>query len=197
MKIKKKSFLSVITILTTYTLLSLSFSLFGFLNPVEPSSIGQTAILKEVTMHILFGFIIGIFTFNKRYIIYASLFPILLDADHTFSLLGFYAYGRMAHSLTFIILSALLMGKLFSSKGFNIKLASIIVVTLLSHIAFDALDENPTNIALLAPFSFSEIAFPFWTSPLLEVLGIIIVIFVFKKNILIEFRNRIFNKVAK
>lgn len=184
-KISLNSALPVLAVLSAYTLLSFTLSSLGFLHPVEPLKVvGNLGLLKEFSMHAIFGLIVGVFTFDIRYATYAMLFPVLLDADHLLSVLGFSTYPRMSHSITFMLLSAFLVGKIFGKKGFNIKLFAIAAVALSSHIAFDAFDQNPTSIALFAPFSFYEIPFPVWASPVLELLGIAIVLAVFRPKFL-------------
>ncbi len=174
-----KRLLPIVSVLSAYTMLSLAFSFFGFLHTTESYTYGSTDFLKEFVMHSLFGAVVGIFTFNFRYTVYTAFFPALTDADHLVNVLGLNFYSRMSHSMTFVLLSSLILGKLFGRKGFDWKIAVIPVVAMMSHIAFDALDENPTRIAVFAPISFSEISFGAWTSPVLEALGILIVIVVF------------------
>lgn len=93
--------LSIIKVLFLYGSLSFIFSLLGLLhpdsyligNPFEVSSVS----IEHLLGHVIWGLVIGCFAFGFRYLIFAGLFPLILDSDHFVQFFGIDAFPRIAH----------------------------------------------------------------------------------------------------
>jgi len=173
-----------VVISIVYTILAVLYSFVGLLNPQPPISIIQYATFTEIGGHLLFGFIVGIFSFDLIIALKAAAFAVLVDAGKILSEFGIPIQASVNHSITFMILSALILGYIFRSKIKFEKLAAITVAAFLSHIAYDIIDSGPTAIPLLSPFSFTGFILPPWAVIPIEILGILIVVWAFKENAL-------------
>ena len=125
--------------------LIISFSLFGFILEVEktppsfqfvnPIEILRFLSIEHFAGHIVWGLMVGFVTLSFRYIILTGFFAILVDADNLLKILGLEESFRMAHSIPFGILAAVVMMLVFGRKDW--KLAAISFGAVLTHISFD------------------------------------------------------------
>ena len=172
------SFSFIIRTSAVYGVLAFSFSIIGLFlpgghipgDPIEAS--GLT--VEHVLGHVIWGLIVGVFSFRFRYFVLAGLFPIILDSDHLIQFLGIEMISRMAHSITFGIIAAVVMMIIFGKK--DILLGTIALSAIFSHISYDVLLSGSTNFPLLAPFIRDRIDFGGLDWILYEVLAILIVL---------------------
>ena len=117
-QICKKDISKTVKIILTYCVLSAAFSFVGIFlaekGPLENPLDGIT--LHEITGHILFGMVAGIVTLSLRYTIIAGAFAVLIDSDHLIGLTRIDALERMSHSISFGVISLVVMTILFGKK---------------------------------------------------------------------------------
>lgn len=82
------------------------FDTFGSLTP------------QEIGGHFLFGYIVALPTRNLKIGVLAGLMALTIDADHLLNAAGADVQGRMSHSISFAILSSILIG-LITSQTFR------------------------------------------------------------------------------
>ena len=148
------SFSFIIRTSVVYGVLAFSFSIIGLFlpegyipgNPIEASGLS----VEHVLGHVIWGLVVGVFSFRFRYFVLAGLFAIILDSDHLIQFLGIEMISRMAHSITFGIIAAVVMMIIFGKK--DILLGTIAFSAIFSHISYDILLSGSTNFPLLAPF---------------------------------------------
>jgi len=161
-----------------YSVLAFSFSIIGvFLpggyivgNPFEVSSIT----IEHVVGHVIFGLMIGFFSFRVRYFVLAGLFPIILDSDHLIQFFSVEMIPRMAHSIPFGIIAAVTMMIILGKKDFL--LGAIAFTAVISHISYDILLGGSTSFPFLVPFISGLIQFGGLDWVIFQVLAISIVI---------------------
>jgi hypothetical protein len=78
------------------------FDTFGSLTP------------QEIGGHFLFGYIVALPTRNLKLGVLAGLMALTIDADHLLNAAGVDVQGRMSHSISFAILSSVLIGLIAS-----------------------------------------------------------------------------------
>ncbi len=147
--------------------LVIAFSLIGFILEVEksPSSfqfVSPIEVLKFLSVehfvgHIVWGLMIGFVTFSFRYIILTGFFAILVDADNLLRILGLEESFRMAHSIPFGILAAVVMMLFFGRKDW--KLGAISFGAILAHISFDIISGRSGSFLIFSPFYIKSIYF--------------------------------------
>lgn len=172
------SFSFIIRTSVVYGVLAFSFSIIGLFlpegyivgDPIEVSGIT----VEHVLGHVIWGLIVGVFSFRFRYFVLAGLFPIILDSDHLIQFLGIEMIPRMAHSITFGIIAVVVMMIMFGKK--DILLGAIALSAVFSHISYDILLGGSTNFPLLVPFIRDGIDFGGLDWILYEVLAILIVL---------------------
>ena len=123
-----------------FSVLSFGFSLTGFLFPDDSYIIGSPLIVSSPTLehifgHLAFGIIAGAISLSLRYVFLSGALALLVDADHLLQFLDVEMISRMAHSLPFAIIIAVIMLYVFGKKDY--RLAAISFSAILSHIAFD------------------------------------------------------------
>ena len=167
-----------------FSILSFGFSLTGFLFPDESHIIGNPIIVSNLSLehifgHILFGMIAGAISLSLRYVFLTGAFAILLDADHLLQFLNVEMIGRMAHSVPFAIIIAVILLYVFGKKDY--RLAAISFSAILSHIAFDIwfvgqiFPGSTGGFPLFSPFTVEIIKFQGLDWLYLEILAIVIV----------------------
>ena len=167
-----------------FSVLSFGFSLTGFLFPDESHIIGNPIIVSNLSLehifgHILFGMIAGAISLSLRYVFLTGAFAILLDADHLLQFLNVEMIGRMAHSVPFAIIIAVILLYVFGKKDY--RLAAISFSAILSHIAFDIwfvgqiFPGSTGGFPLFSPFTVEIIKFQGLDWLYLEILAIVIV----------------------
>ena len=147
--------------------LIISFSLFGFILEVEktPTSfqfVNPIEVLRFLSIehfagHIVWGLMVGFVTLSFRYIILTGFFAILVDADNLLKILGLEESFRMAHSIPFGILAAVVMMLVFGRKDW--RLAAISFGAILTHISFDIISGRSGSFRIFSPFYIENIYF--------------------------------------
>ncbi len=123
-----------------FSVLSFCFSLSGFLFPDDSYIIGNPITVSNPTLehifgHVAFGMIAGAISLSLRYVLLSGALALLVDADHLLQFLDVEMISRMAHSLPFAIIIAVIMLYIFGKKDY--RLAAISFFAIISHIAFD------------------------------------------------------------
>ena len=167
-----------------FSILSLGFSLTGFLFPDDSSIIGNPLIvsnpsLEHILGHVFFGMIAGVLSLRLKYVFLIGAFALLLDADHLLQFFNVEMISRMVHSLPFAIIIAVIMLYVFGKKDY--RLAAISFSAILSHIAFDIwfvgqiFPGSTGGFPLFSPFTVEIIKFQGLDWLYLEILAIVIV----------------------
>ena len=167
-----------------FSILSLGFSLTGFLFPDDSSIIGDPLIvsnpsLEHILGHVFFGMIAGALSLRLKYVFLIGAFALLLDADHLLQFFNVEMISRMVHSVPFAIIIAVIMLYVFGKKDY--RLAAISFSAIISHIAFDVwLTEQvfPASsgaFPLFSPFTVEIIKLQGLDWLYLEILAIVIV----------------------
>ncbi|TRZ79547.1 MAG: hypothetical protein D4R90_03790 [Nitrosopumilales archaeon] len=139
MKIQKQDIIFVVGVSLVYCSLSAGFSLVStilpdkmvLLNPIENGSLS----VKEIVGHFIWGAVAGVVTLKLRYILLGGLLAVIIDSDHLVGLLHVEGIPRMSHSITFAILSTIVLLLIFSRKDY--RLAAIVATSVLTHISYD------------------------------------------------------------
>lgn len=160
LQINSKNVFSIIKIGVTYCILSTGFSLVGvFLaekGPLENPTGGLN--LHEISGHVLWGLLAGAASLSFRYTILAGLFAVLIDSDHLIALTHLDALSRMSHSISFGIISVIVLMTLFGKRNYLLGAAAI--GGLLSHLSFDIFAGGDAKFPLFTPFYNHQISFP-------------------------------------
>ena len=142
MKIQRKDIIFIVGVSLVYCLLSASFSLVSIilpdrmvlLNPIEHGSLT----FKEIAGHFIFGAVAGIVTFRLKYILLGGTLAVLIDSDHLVGLLHLEGIPRMGHSITFAVLSTIVLMLIFHRKDY--RLGAVVATSVLTHISYDVFD---------------------------------------------------------
>jgi len=167
-----------------FSILSLGFSLTGFLFPDDSSIIGDPLIvsnpsLEHILGHVFFGMIAGVLSLRLKYVFLIGAFALLLDADHLLQFFNVEMISRMVHSVPFAIIIAVIMLYVFGKKDY--RLAAISFSAIISHIAFDVwfvgqiYPGSTGGFPLFSPFTVEIIRFQGLDWLYLEILAIVIV----------------------
>ena len=167
-----------------FSILSLGFSLTGFLFPDDSSIIGDPLIvsnpsLEHILGHVFFGMIAGVLSLRLKYVFLIGAFALLLDADHLLQFFNVEMISRMVHSVPFAIIIAVIMLYVFGKKDY--RLAAISFSAIISHIAFDVwfvgqiYPGSAGGFPLFSPFTVEIIRFQGLDWLYLEILAITIV----------------------
>ena len=167
-----------------FSILSLGFSLTGFLFPDDSSIIGDPLIvsnpsLEHILGHVFFGMIAGALSLRLKYVFLTGAFALLLDADHLLQFFNVEMIARMVHSVPFAIIIAVIMLYVFGKKDY--RLAAISFSAIISHIAYDVLfveqiyPGSTSGFPLFSPFTVEIIRFQGLDWLYLEILAIAIV----------------------
>ena len=114
-------------------MLGFLFSFFGLLDQtrniiaLEPF---RAFTVQEIGGHFLFGFIISIPSKNLKIMLMTGLMALTIDSDHLLNLAGFHVQGRIDHSITFVIISSIIIGLSTSHLYKNKRSKSINVVPI-------------------------------------------------------------------
>lgn len=144
-----------------YCILSMAFSFTGvFLSAAEkgpvPNPLGSLT-AKEVIGHVAWGLVAGAATLSLRYTILAGLFAALIDSDHIIGFTRLDALVRMSHSISFGIISVIVLMVLFGKRDY--RLGAIAFGGMLSHISFDTFADYDGKFPILTPFYNHQISF--------------------------------------
>jgi len=185
-----------------FAILSFGFSLTGFFFPDDSYIIGNPLLisnpsLEHILGHIFFGMIAGVLSLRLRYVFLTGAFALLIDADHLLQLFNVEMIARMAHSIPFAVIIAVVMLYVFGKKDY--RLAVISFSAILSHIAFDIwlggqiFPNSTSGFPLFSPFTIETIKFQGFDWLYLEILAIIIVGVIVMLNRRISKKNYVGN----
>lgn len=138
------------------------------LNPIEHGSLN----LKEIGGHFIWGAVAGIVTLKLRYILLGGILAVIIDADHLVGLLHMEGIPRMSHSITFAMISTIVLFLVFSRKDY--RLAAITATSVLTHISYDMFDGG-YGFPVFTPFVNSIINLPRTDWLILEIIAICII----------------------
>ena len=167
-----------------FSVLSFGFSLTGFLFPDDSYVIGSPLTVSNPTLehifgHLAFGIIAGAISLSLRYVFLSGALALLVDADHLLQFLDVEMISRMAHSLPFAIIIAVIMLYVFGKKDY--RLAAISFSAVISHIAFDIwfvgqIHPGSTGgFPLFSPLTLEIIEFQGLDWLYLEILAVVII----------------------
>ena len=163
-----------------YCVLSASFSLLGIFlveKGVGPQTVPETAYsTQEVIGHITWGLIVGAATLSIRYFLLSGSFALLIDSDHLLQLLPIAAVSRMSHSITFGIISVVIMMLIFGKKDYL--LGAVAAAGLLTHLSYDTFTGKYPTFPIFAPFYNSAIHFQTIDWIFFEITAVVIIGFV-------------------
>jgi len=181
-----------------FSILSFGFSLTGFLFPDDSYIIGSPLIVSSLTLehifgHLAFGIIAGAISLSLRYVFLSGALALLVDADHLLQFLDVEMISRMAHSLPFAIIIAVIMLYVFGKKDY--RLAAISFSAIISHIAFDTWlagqihPGSTSGFPLFAPLTLEIIKFQGLDWLYLEILAVVIIGIIAVLNRKISIKN--------
>ena len=167
-----------------FSILSLGFSMTGFLFPEDSAVLGSPLIVSNPTPehifgHVFFGMIAGAISLSLRYVFLSGALALLLDADHLLQFFDVEMVSRMIHSLPFAIIIGVIMLYVFRKKDY--RLAAISFSAIISHIAFDVwftgqiFPGSAGMFPFFSPFTVEIIEFQGLDWLYLEILAIAIV----------------------
>ena len=107
--------LTIILIALAFGALAFLYSFVGFFSN-EINNIRGVGSLspQEIGGHFLFGYVVGLPTRNLRMCVLTGLMALTIDADHLLNAAGFDIQSRMGHSVSFAILSSVIIGFIVS-----------------------------------------------------------------------------------
>lgn len=174
-QICKKDVSKTVKIALIYCILSAAFSLVGMLvlekGPV-PNPVGHLTV-QEVGGHLIWGLAAGAVTLSARYVILTGLFAVLIDSDHVIGLTHTDALVRMSHSISFGIISVIVLMVLFGKKDYRLGAAAI--AGLFAHLSFDTFAGDDEKFPIFTPLYNHQISFPSQDWIYFEIIAIIVV----------------------
>ena len=173
-QVLKKDARFIIKIALLYCALSAAFSFVGIFiaqkGPLE-NPIGSLTV-NEVVGHFLWGLLVGAVTLSLRYTIIAGAFAVLIDSDHVIAFTHIDALFRMSHSISFGIISFIILIILTRKRDW--RLGAIAFAAVLSHVSFDIFAGDP-RFPIFSPFYNNQISFSQVDWIYFEVIAIVIV----------------------
>jgi len=118
----------------------------------------------------MFGLVAGAATGRLLPALLAGFEAVLIDSDHLIAVAGFAIDARLSHSLSFILLSSLLIAWA-GRRALGLSSYGLMAVTLasfLTHLAFDTA-AGDGSFPLLFPLSTGFYGLPYLAWPVLEV----------------------------
>jgi len=172
-----KNFAFIIKTSILYGVLAVAFSLIGLSLP-EAIIVGDPLQVSNITVehvagHVVWGMMVGLVTLSLRYCLIGGIFSIILDSDHLIQFLGIEVVPRMAHSVSFGLITILVMMMVFGKRDYL--LGAISFAAVLSHISYDILLNGTAEFPFFTPFTSEVITFqgPDWI--LMEIGAVILV----------------------
>lgn len=137
--------------ITLFGGIAIAFSSIGFLleGKISPHDPLPSATIEHIIGHIIWGLIAASASKRIKYIVLCGIFTILLDIDHLVNFIGFDLVSRMGHSLTFALISAVVL--IISNKRDYI-LGAVAIGAIFSHISFDVFLKGSDAFPLFSPF---------------------------------------------
>lgn len=110
--------LTIILIALAFGALAFLYSFIGFfsneVNNIRTFDAFGSLTPQEIGGHFLFGYIVALPTRNLKMGVLSGLMALTIDADHLLNAAGFNLQARMGHSVSFAILSSVLIGLMVS-----------------------------------------------------------------------------------
>jgi len=110
--------LTIILIALAFGALAFPYSFIGFFSNEVNNIITFDAFCsltpQEIEGHFLFGYVVALPTRNLKMGVLSGLLALTIDADHLLNAAGFDIQARMGHSVSFAILSSVLIGLMVS-----------------------------------------------------------------------------------
>jgi hypothetical protein len=160
-----------------YGIVSFAWSALGFLTPVTPVHLHEypfKGLLIEVGGHVLFGLVAALPTLDLGLILLCGGEAILIDADHVMGAFSFPVQTRLSHSIGFILLGPLVMGRIAGkNKGFSGPVAVVTFASVLAHLSYDVFAGNGA-VPILDPASIGFYTLPYWSWLPLEAVAVAI-----------------------
>jgi hypothetical protein len=150
---------------SVYGVISIVWSLAGFLEPVPPVHFHEYSLASfttEVGGHLLWGFVAALPSLDPTLILLVMGESILIDLDHVLPVLNLPVEPRLAHSISFALLAALLLAYL-GRRGAKLD-RGILFATLGSvagHFSYD-IYAGYALFPVLAPLTTAYFSFPFY-----------------------------------
>ncbi len=170
------AFLWAFGLASIYAIAAFSWSFLGFASPTPPVHFHEYALgalATEVGGHIVFGVVAALPTLDPDLILLAGGESVLIDMDHLLAAQGYPVGGRLAHSVFFALVAALLLAYLARKSGRPARGAFFVTLSsVAAHVSYDVFAGNG-SFAILSPVSLASYAFPEWTWPLLLGLGFV------------------------
>jgi hypothetical protein len=109
--------LTVVLIALVFGAIAFLYSFVGFfsneINNIRNFGVGSLS-PQEIGGHFLFGYVVALPTRNLKMCVLTGLIALTIDADHLLNAAGFDIQSRMGHSVSFAILSSVLIGFIVS-----------------------------------------------------------------------------------
>lgn len=109
--------LTIILIALAFGALAFLYSFVGFfsneINNIRTFGVGSLS-PQEIGGHFLFGYVVALPTRNLKMCVLTGLMALTIDADHLLNAAGFDIQSRMGHSVSFAILSSVIIGFIVS-----------------------------------------------------------------------------------
>lgn len=137
--------------------------------------------IEHILGHIVWGLMVGAASLSLRYFLIAGSFAIIIDTDHLIQFLDIEAIGRMGHSISFGLVSVIVLMIIFGKKDYLI--GAVALAAMLAHISFDTLTGSG-NFPLFVPFYDDMVRFPdsFWFVFLLVGIGLVLSTKIFTRS---------------
>jgi hypothetical protein len=156
----------------SYGVISFAWSTLGFLTPVTPVHLHEyplRSLLVEVGGHVLFGLVAALPTMDISLILLCGGEAILIDADHVMGALSLPVQTRLSHSIGFILLGPLVMGRIATkNRGFSRPVTVVTFASVLAHLSYDVFAGNG-SVPIFDPASIGFFTLPYWSWLPLEV----------------------------
>lgn len=151
-----------------YVTLAFAYSFIAFFSPQPPLHFHEYSLSRlavELAGHFAFGAIAAIPLLGLDLILLSGIFAVLIDSDHLLATLQFPVNPRPDHSILFVLLATTLFAVASRTSGrASKKVATIVVTSFLSHLAYDIFAGAGSNFPLYIPFNFGfvDMSFGSW-----------------------------------
>jgi hypothetical protein len=167
-----------------YCLISFGFSLLGLVLPdrtIPPNPV-HSFTLQEISGHFLWGLVGAAATLNLRYVILGGAFAVLIDVDHLIALLQLETVSRMAHSISFGVISVVIMMIILGRK--NYLQGALVAGALLSHLSYDTFAQDFAVFPFFTPIYNKMVALPHgdWLVFEIAAVGIVVLATIFTRK---------------
>ena len=176
MKINKKDLYFIIKVSLVYCAVSAIFSLVSIMYPdkypqINPITHGSLN-AGEIGGHFLWGLVAGAATLRIRYALLGGTFATLIDSDHLIGLLQVEGLPRMSHSISFAVISVIVLMSVFGKRDYL--LGTIAATSVLTHVSYDILNDQ-SGFPLFTPLLNRMITFPTMDWIFFEIAAVVII----------------------